>query len=88
MFENQINSLRQEINLVEQDKTFLTRENATLHDRIKWLEEQLDKQHDELMEAKKNAQYYLEKLLNTKDDEWIQMHERHIKDIDNLREKH
>lgn len=88
MFENQINSLRKEINLVEQDKTFLTRENATLHDRIKWLEEQLDKQHDELMEAKKNAQYYLEKLLNTKDDEWIQMHERHIKDIDNLREKH
>lgn len=55
MFENQINTLRQEINLVEQDKTFLTRENATLHDRIKRLEEQLDKQHDELMEAKKNA---------------------------------
>jgi len=55
MFENQINTLRQEINLVEQDKTFLTWENATLHDWIKWLEEQLDKQHDELMEAKKNA---------------------------------
>lgn len=40
------------------------------------------------MEAKKNAQNYLEKLLNTKDDERINMHERHIKEIDNLREKH
>ena len=40
------------------------------------------------MEAKWNAQHYLEKLLNTKDDERIQMHERHIKDIDNLWEKH
>jgi len=80
--------LKKEIDLVNQDKTFLTRENLTLHDRIKWLEDQLDKQHDELMEAKRNAQHYLEKLLNTKDDEWLQMHDRHIKDIDNLWEKH
>jgi hypothetical protein len=40
------------------------------------------------MDAKKNAQTYLEKLLNSKDDHWIESHERHLKEIDNLREKY
>jgi hypothetical protein len=40
------------------------------------------------MEAKKNAQNYLEKLLNSKDDQRLESHERHIKEMDNLREKH
>ena len=74
--------------MLEQDKTFLSWENATLHDWVKRLEDQIDKLHSELMEAKKNAQHYLEKLLNTKDDQRIEAHEWHIKEIDNLREKH
>ena len=55
VYENQIKTLWQEIDLLNQDKTFLTRESLSLHDWIKRLEDQLDKQHDELMEAKRNA---------------------------------
>jgi len=40
------------------------------------------------MDAKKNAQSYLEKLLNSKDDHRIESHERHVKEMDYLREKH
>ena len=65
----------------------MTRENSTLHDRVKRFEDQLDKSHEELMDAKKNAQNYLEKLLNLKDDHREEVHERHYKEIDALREK-
>lgn len=87
-YENQIASLRQEIDLLNQDKTFVTRENATMHDRVKRLEDQIDKQHEEVYDAKKNAQQYLERLLNQKDEVRTDTHERHIKEVDGIREKH
>lgn len=74
--------------MVNQDKTFLTRENATYHDRIQRLEEQLDTTRADLMQAKKNAESYLERLLNAKDDDRIESYERHTKEIENIREKH
>ncbi len=38
-YESTIEGLRKEIDLLNQDKTFMTRENATLHDRIGRLEQ-------------------------------------------------
>ena len=70
-YEKQYDNLKRQIDLLNQDKTFLERENGNLLDRIKRLEndierleDQKEKQYTEMMEAKKNAQSYLERLLN------------------------
>ncbi len=39
------------------------------------------------MEAKKQAQTYLEKLLNLKDQERTEVYDRHAREVDSLREK-
>ncbi len=40
------------------------------------------------MEAKNQVKSYLERLLNTKDEQSHENHLRHIKEVDDLREKH
>ena len=61
-------SLRREIDILNQDKTFLTRENTSLLERIKRLEEKLDRSEAELLDSKKAAAKYMERVLNTNDD--------------------
>lgn len=70
-YEKQYDNLKRQIDLLNQDKTFMERENASLHDRIRRLEtdverveDQREKQYAEMIEAKKQAQNYLERLLN------------------------
>ena len=46
----------------------MTRENTSLLERIKRLEEKLDRNEAELLESKKAAQKYMERVLNTNDD--------------------
>ena len=53
--EKRAESLRREVDILNQDKTFLTRENTSLHERIKRLEEKLDRNEAELLDSKKAA---------------------------------
>lgn len=46
----------------------MTRERTTLEERSKRLEEKLDRTEEELLESKKAAQKYMERVLNTNDD--------------------
>jgi hypothetical protein len=53
---------------LNQDKTFLTRENTSLEERVRRLTDKLDRNEDELLESKKATQRYMERVLNTNDD--------------------
>lgn len=53
---------------MNQDKTFLTRENTSLDERVKRLEDRLDRTEVELSDAKKTAQKYMDRVLQTNDD--------------------
>lgn len=66
--ERRSESLRREIDILGQDKTFLTRENVALEERVKRLEEKLDRNEAELSEAKRTANKYMERVLSTNDD--------------------
>ena len=41
-----------------------------------------------MMDAKKQAQNYLEKLLALKDEDRTQIHDKHAREIEYLRQKH
>ena len=66
--ERRADSLRREIDLLNQDKTFLSRENAGLEERVKRMEDKLDRTEAELSDAKRTANKYMEKVLVTSDD--------------------
>lgn len=94
-YEKQYDNLRRQIDLLNQDKTFMTRENATLHDRIKRLEndierveDQKDKQYAELLDAKKNAQNYLERLLNNAGDYGSAAQKKHLEELNQIKQAH
>lgn len=91
-YEKQYDNLRRQIDLLNQDKTFMTRENATLHDRIKRLEnniergeDQRQKQYAELLDAKKSAQSYLERLLNNAGDYGSAAQKKHTEELNQLK---
>lgn len=94
-YEKQYDGLRKQIDLLNQDKTFLTRENATLHDRIKRLEtdveraeDQKDKLYAETSEAKKNAQSYLERLLNSQGEFGSASQKKHLEELNQMKQTH
>lgn len=61
-------SLRREIDLLGQDKNFLQRENTDLEDRVRRLTDKLDRTEQSLLESKKQAEKYMDRVLNTNDD--------------------
>jgi progesterone-induced-blocking factor 1 len=60
--------LRRELDILNQDKTFLARENANLEDKQSRLEDKVDRLERSLLEAKKQAEKYMDKVLNTNDE--------------------
>lgn len=94
-YEKQYDNLKRQIDLLNQDKTFMDRENAGLLDRIRRLENDLDraedskdKQYAELLEAKKNAQNYLERLLNNNTENGNGAYKKHLAELTQLKEAH
>lgn len=47
--------MRRQLDLVTQDKNFLAKENLILEERVKRLEEKIDRNEEELLDAKKQA---------------------------------
>ena len=66
--ERRCESLRREIDLLTQDKNYLQRENTTLEDKVRRIEDKLDKTEMSLLESKKQAEKYMDRVLNTNDD--------------------
>ena len=53
--EKRCEALRRETDILNQDKTFLSRENAGFEERIKRLEDKLDRTEAELVDSKRAA---------------------------------
>jgi chromosome segregation ATPase len=66
--ERRSESLRREIDMITQDKTFLQRENSMNEEKVKRLEDKLDRVEMSLLESKKQAEKYMDRVLNTNDD--------------------
>lgn len=66
--EKRSESLKREVDILNQDKQFLSRENASLEERLKRLEDKLDRTESELLDSKRTAQKYMERVLQTSDD--------------------
>ena len=61
-------SLRREIDLLRHDKTFLGSENNKLEDKVKQLEDKVGRTELSLLDAKKRAENYMERVLAVNDD--------------------
>jgi hypothetical protein len=61
--EKRAESLRREIDILTQDKAFLSRENVSLEERLKRMEDKCDRTEAELLDSKKVAQKYMERVL-------------------------
>ncbi|CAD8157235.1 unnamed protein product [Paramecium pentaurelia] len=74
--------------LLQQDKEYLTKENIQLLEKVKRLEDKLDRTEKEYLEAKNQAQEYLFQLLNSKTDQTQAYEKRIYSEIADLKEKH
>jgi len=54
--------------MLTQDKTYLSREGASLEDKNQRLEDKLDRTEQSLLESKKQCEKYMDRVLNTNDD--------------------
>ena len=61
--ERRAESLRREVDILTHDKAFLSREYSSLEERLKRMEDKVDRTDAELLESKRVAQKYMERVL-------------------------
>jgi len=66
----------------------LTRENAGLEERLKRLEDKLDRTEAELSDAKRTTNKYMEKVLATSDDVKGKFEQQYSLEVADLKERH
>lgn len=76
------------MDLLTQDKEYLTKENIQLLEKNKRVEDRLDRLETELLNEKNRSQEYLHQLLNLKTDSISSYEQRIYKEISELKEKH
>lgn len=81
-------SLRREIDMMSQDKTFLQRENGILEEKVKRLEDKLDRTEQSLLESKKQAEKYMDRVLNTNDDLKLKFDQQYTNEMQDLKERY
>jgi len=86
--EKRAESLRREIDILTQDKSFLSRENASLEERVKRLEDKLDRTESELLDSKRAAQKYMERVLQTSDDVRGKFEREYAQELTDMKERH
>ena len=80
-------SLRREIDILNQDKAFLSRENTNLLDKMKRLEVKVDRAEQSLLEAKKQAEKYMDRVLSANDEVKGKFDMQYTKEIDDLKDR-
>jgi hypothetical protein len=61
-------SLKREIDILSHDKTFLSSDNNKYQDKVKNLEDKVNRTELALLDSKKRAENYMERVLNVNDD--------------------
>ena len=77
-----------ELELLIKDKTYLSKQNNSLQDKLQRIEDRNDRLEIEIVEAKNAAQSYLNKLLDAKTDHSFNFEEKFRKEINELRDRH
>ena len=77
-----------ELELLIKDKSYLSKQNISLQDKLQRLEDRNDRLEIEIVEAKNAAQSYLNKLLDTKTDRTSSFEEKFRKEINDLHDRH
>lgn len=80
-------SLRREIDILNQDKAFLSRENQNLEEKAKRLEDKLDRTEMSLLDAKKQAEKYMDRVLSANDDVKTKFDTQFTKEIEDLKDR-
>ena len=79
---------RRKLDLLGQDKEYLTKENIQLLEKNRRLEDRLDRLESELLNEKNRSQEYLQQLLNLKTDSVAGYEQKIYREISELKEKH
>jgi chromosome segregation ATPase len=86
--ERRAEALKREIDLLTQDKGFLQREGTSLEDKVRRLEDKLDRTELSLLESKKQAEKYMDRVLNTNDDLKMKFDEKYQTEMENLKTRY
>ena len=86
--ERRAESLRREVDILTQDKAFLFRENSSLEERLKRMEDKVDRTDAELLESKRVAQKYMERVLQTTDDVRGKFEKDYSQELADLKDRH
>jgi progesterone-induced-blocking factor 1 len=81
-------SLRREIDLLTQDKSFLQRESVQMEDQVRRLEDKQDRTEQALLEAKKQADKYMERVLNSNDDIKTKFDQKFNNEVTDLKQRY
>jgi predicted nucleic acid-binding Zn-ribbon protein len=86
--ERRAESLRREVDILTQDKNFLSRENLSLEERLKRMEDRAERNEAELLESKRVAHKYMERVLQTTDDVRGKFERDYSQELADLKERH
>ena len=81
-------SLKREIDLLNQDKNFLSRENTNLEEKVKRLEDKVDRTELSLLDAKKQAEKYMDRVLSANEDVKSKFETQYTKEIQELKDRY
>jgi hypothetical protein len=85
--ERRSESLRREIDLLTQDNGFLSRESTNLEEKCKRFEDKIDRTEMSLLDAKKQAEKYMERVLTANDDVKSKFEIQYTKEIQELKDR-
>ena len=86
--ERRAESLRREVDILSQDKNFLSRENLSLEERLKRMEDRAERTEAELLDSKRTAQKYMERVLQTTDDVRGKFERDYAQELADLKDRH
>ena len=73
--------------MLNQDKNFLSRENTNLEEKVKRLEDKVDRTELSLLDAKKQAEKYMDRVLSANDDVKSKFETQYSKEIQELKDR-
>lgn len=73
--------------MLNQDKAFLGRENTNLEDKVKRMEDKVDRLEHSLLDAKKQAEKYMDRVLNANDDIKSKFESQYSNEIQDLKDR-
>mmetsp|Transcript_9260 Transcript_9260/g.15569 ORF Transcript_9260/g.15569 Transcript_9260/m.15569 type:complete len:132 (+) Transcript_9260:1362-1757(+) len=74
--------------MLSQDKKYLQRDNQTLEDKVQRTEDKLDRTEQALLEAKKQAEKYMDRVLHTNDDLKSKFDHQYSTEIQDLKSRY